>query len=133
MIKTVAILGAGHGGCAAAADLTLRGFAVRLHARNAERLAPLRAIGGVEVRGVHEGLVKLPCMTTRVAEAVEGADLVMLVVPSVAHETYAKELAPLLTPELPVFRIQATPEAGSTSWRNCGAPAMTSRFRPARR
>ncbi len=103
MIKTVAILGAGHGGCAAAADLTLRGFAVRLHARNAERLAPLRAIGGVEVRGVHEGLVKLPCMTTRVAEAVEGADLVMLVVPSVAHETYAKELAPLLTPELPVF------------------------------
>ena len=50
-VKTVAILGAGHGGCAAAADLTRRGFAVRLHARNAERLAPLRERGGIEARG----------------------------------------------------------------------------------
>jgi opine dehydrogenase len=38
-----------------------------------------------------------------VAEAVAGADLVMLVVPSVAHEHYARALAPLLRPELPVF------------------------------
>lgn len=103
MIRNIAILGAGHGGCAAAADLTLRGFTVRLHARNAERLAPLRAIGGIEVRGLHEGLVKLPHLTTRIEDAVEGADLVMLVVPSVAHETYASALAPLMRPDLPVF------------------------------
>ena len=32
-VRTVAVLGAGHGGCAAAADLTARGFDVRLHAR----------------------------------------------------------------------------------------------------
>lgn len=103
MIKTIAILGAGHGGCAAAADLTLRGFSVRLHARNAERLAPLRAVGGVEARGVHQGLVPIPLMTTRVEEAVDGADLVMLVVPSVAHETYARALAPLISPDLPIY------------------------------
>ena len=42
-------------------------------------------------------------MTTDVADAVAGADLIMLVVPSVAHETYARELAPLLSPEIPVF------------------------------
>ena len=59
-IKTVAVLGAGHGGCAAAADLGRRGFNVRLHARSAERLAPLRAKGGIEVRGVHDGLVPMP-------------------------------------------------------------------------
>jgi opine dehydrogenase len=103
MIKNIAILGAGHGGCAAAADLTLRGFSIKLHARNPERLAPLRAIGGIEVHGVHEGLVKLSCMTTQVEEAVEGADLVMLVVPSVAHEAYARALAPLVSPELPIY------------------------------
>ena len=103
MIKTIAILGAGHGGCAAAADLTLRGFAVKLHARNAERLAPLRAAGGIEVAGVHRGFVPLPCLTTRIEEAIEGADLVMLVVPSVAHETYAQALAPFLSPQMPVF------------------------------
>lgn len=103
MIRIVAILGAGHGGCAAAADLTLRGFQVRLHARNPATLAPLRAAGGIEARGVQQGFVPLPTMTTDVAEAIDGADLVMLVVPSVAHEDYARALAPLLSPELPVY------------------------------
>jgi hypothetical protein len=32
-MKTLAILGAGHGGCAAAADRSSRGYTVRLHAR----------------------------------------------------------------------------------------------------
>jgi phytoene dehydrogenase-like protein len=45
-IRTVAVLGAGHGGCAAAADLGRRGFAVRLHTRNAERLEQFRRRGG---------------------------------------------------------------------------------------
>jgi opine dehydrogenase len=103
MIRTIAILGAGHGGCAAAADLALRGYSVRLHARNEERLAPLRAIGGIEVRGVHDGFVQLPRMSTRIEETVDGADLVMLVVPSVAHETYAQALASLVSPDLPIY------------------------------
>jgi opine dehydrogenase len=102
-IRTVAVLGAGHGGCAAAADLTRRGFAVRLHARREERLAPLRRRGGILARGVHEGEVPLAVLTTDLAEALSGAQLVMLVVPSVAHTDYARALAPLLAPELPVF------------------------------
>ncbi len=102
-IKTVAVLGAGHGGCAAAADLGRRGFNVRLHARSAERLAPLRAQGGIEVRGVHDGLVPIDVMTTDVGEAVGGADLIMLVVPSVAHESYAKALVPQIDGGPPVF------------------------------
>jgi opine dehydrogenase len=102
-VATVAVLGAGHGGVAAAADLTRRGFAVRLHARDPERLAPIRARGGIEARGVQQGFVPFSALTTDVAEAVRGADLVMLVVPSVAHETYARLLAPLIGPDLPVF------------------------------
>jgi opine dehydrogenase len=102
-INTIAVLGAGHGGCAAAADLTLRGFTVKLHARSAERLAPFRTAGGIQVQGVHRGLVQVPCMTTRIEEAVEGADLVMLVVPSVAHEAYARALGPLVSPDLPIY------------------------------
>ena len=84
-VNSVAVLGAGHGGCAAAADLSKRGYSVRLHARNAERLAPLRTQGGIEARGVAQGLVPIDLMTTDVTEAVRGADLIMLVVPSVAH------------------------------------------------
>jgi opine dehydrogenase len=102
-IRTVAVLGAGHGGCAAAADLTRRGFRVRLHARSAARLAPLRERGGVEARGIQEGFVPLADLTTDVAGALDGADLIMLVVPSVAHAYYAEALAPLLRPDQDVF------------------------------
>jgi opine dehydrogenase len=103
-IRTVAILGAGSGGCAAAADLTLRGYTVQLQARREERLQPLRERGGIEVTGsVHEGFVPLSHLTTSVAEAVEGADLIMLVVPALAHRYYAEQLAPLLSPERLLF------------------------------
>jgi opine dehydrogenase len=102
-VKSVAVLGAGHGGCAAAADLSRRGYAVRLHARNAERLAPLRAQGGIEARGVAQGLVAIDLLTTDAAEAVRGADLIMLVVPSVAHGHYARALAPLIDGSQPIF------------------------------
>lgn len=103
MIKTIAVLGAGHGGCAAAADLGRRGYSVRLHARNAERLAPMRRQGGIKVSGVHDGVVPIDLMTTDVAEVVKDADLVMLVVPTVAHRDYAMALAPVLLPGQPIF------------------------------
>ena len=102
-VRTIAVLGAGHGGCAAAADLTARGYDVQLHARREERLRPLRRQGGIRARGVRNGLFPVAKMTTVVAEAVAGADLIMLVVPSVAHGHYARELAPLVDGSVPVF------------------------------
>jgi len=102
-IRTIAVLGAGHGGYAAAADLSSRGFTVQLHARRADALAPIREQGGIVVKGAHDGLVPIARTTTDIAEALDGADLIMLVVPSVAHGPYARALAPLLRPELPVF------------------------------
>ena len=102
-IGRIAILGAGHGGCAAAADLTLRGFEVRLQARRPERLAAIEDNGGITARGVQDGLACIAHMTTDIAEAVDGAELIMLVVPSVAHEAYAEALAPLLDADTPVF------------------------------
>src|SRR5205823_14986722 len=95
-VNSVTVLGAGHGGCAAAADLGTRGYSVRLHARNPERFATLRAQGGTEARGIQQGLVPIDVLTTDVADAVHGADLIMLIVPSVATEHYARALAPLI-------------------------------------
>ena len=102
-IKTIAILGAGHGGLAAAGDLSLRGFEIRLHARRQATLDPIIAKGGVKVQGVKRGFAPISLLTTNVEEALEGADLIMLVVPSVAHEYYATALAPLLKPTTPIF------------------------------
>src|SRR4051812_24347867 len=102
-VKTVAVLGAGHGGCAAAADLTLRGFDVRLHARSEARLAALRGRGGVGARGVQQGFAPIALMTTDLAQAVDGADLIMLVVPAVGHGYYAAALAPLIDESRPIM------------------------------
>ena len=51
-IREVAIIGAGNGGCAAAADLTLRGFNVRLYGRRPRAIAPIRERGAIELSGV---------------------------------------------------------------------------------
>jgi opine dehydrogenase len=102
-IKTVAVLGAGHGGCAAAADLTARGSTVHLHARRDATLEPLRQAGGIHARGIQQGLFPIAKMTTSVAEAIGGVDLIMLVVPSVAHGYYAEALAGLIDGSVPIF------------------------------
>jgi opine dehydrogenase len=99
MIRSIAILGAGHGGYAAAADLTRLGFDVVLQSRNPARLDPIRERGGIEMHGLHERLVPVKGLTPSVAEAVAGSDLIMLVVPSPAVGDYARELAPLMTPQ----------------------------------
>lgn len=102
-LRTIAVLGAGHGGCAAAADLTARGYQVKLHARREATLEPLRKAGGINARGVQQGLFPIATMTTDVAEAIAGADLIMLVVPSSAHDYYAKALAGLIDGSVPIF------------------------------
>jgi len=101
--RTIAVLGAGHGGCAAAADLTARGYVVHLHARREAVLAPLREAGGIHVRGVQQGHYPIAKMTTDVADAVAGADLILLVVPSSAHAYYAQALSAIIDGSVPII------------------------------
>jgi opine dehydrogenase len=103
-IQSVAVLGAGNGGCAAAADLAGRGFEVRLYNRSRERLEPLLERGGLERYGeAGEGFVELAVITDDLDRAVGGADLVMLTVPISAHPFYARRLGPILPPGAVVF------------------------------
>ncbi len=96
-IRTVAILGAGNGGCAAAADLTHRGFAVHLFSRNRATLRPILDRGGLELTGVvGEGFMKLARISDRIDETVAGADLIMTATPILAFDYFAKILAPHL-------------------------------------
>ena len=100
----VAVLGAGHGGLTAAADLTLRGHEVRLTTRSPQTLAPVVERGGIELEGAAgKGFAEVALVTTDLREAVEGADLVMLVVPVTAHAHYARELAAVLGDGQSVF------------------------------
>ena len=103
-IRTVAVLGAGNGGCAAAADLGSRGYEVRLYNRSAERLAPIAARSGLsKVGATGDGFVELAMVTTDLAEAIARADLIMLTVPISSHPYFARELSSLLGPDDVLF------------------------------
>ncbi|MFM9881414.1 MAG: NAD/NADP octopine/nopaline dehydrogenase family protein [Burkholderiales bacterium] len=103
-IRTVAILGAGAGGCAVAADLTQRGCTVRMFSRRESSIAPIAMRGGVEYEGaLGEGFAAVTIASTDIGRVMQGAELVMLVVPTHAHETMAALLAPHLAPEQILF------------------------------
>ncbi|MGQ9698747.1 MAG: NAD/NADP octopine/nopaline dehydrogenase family protein [Armatimonadota bacterium] len=96
-----AVLGAGHGGTAMAAHLAIRGFAVSLYNRSDERIAPIRAQGGIQLfgPGLHEeeqGFARIDCVTTDIREALDGAELVMVVTPANGHSFMAEKCAPYL-------------------------------------
>jgi len=96
--RNVAILGAGNGGIAAAADLGMRGFSISLCNRSRERLEPFLRLGGVEMTGaLGDATIPLACITTDVGEATEGADIIMLTVPAPGQQYYAETLAGCLT------------------------------------
>jgi opine dehydrogenase len=98
-IRSIAVIGAGNGGCAAAAQLALRGFDVRLWGRSQSTIAPLAAVGGIEYEGaLGEGLAPLPLVTADAGAAIAGADLVLVTAPTHAHADVARVIAPHLAP-----------------------------------
>jgi opine dehydrogenase len=103
-IRSVAVLGAGNGGCAAAADLASRGLEVRLFNRTRPRLEPLIQRGGLDRQGATgEGFVELALITDDLEAAVRGADLTMLTVPVSALPFFAERLGSLLPADGAVF------------------------------
>ncbi len=99
-IKSIAIIGAGNGGCAAAAQLAPRGFDVRLYGRSPGTTEPLSAIGGIEYEGtLGEGFAPLSLITNDAGAAIAGADLVLIMSPTHAHEDVARTIAPHITHE----------------------------------
>ena len=93
------VVGAGHGGKAMAAHLALMGFPVTLYNRTFDHIAALKARGGVELEsaeGGPHGFTKLALVTSDMAEALQEAQMIMVVVPSSAHVDIAKSVAPHL-------------------------------------
>lgn len=93
----VAVLGGGHGSHAAAADLSEAGHRVRLWRRDRRRLEPLLRDPRLELldaRGARD--VRLERVTPDLADALEGADLVVAPLPAPAQPDLARALAPHL-------------------------------------
>jgi opine dehydrogenase len=92
-VLVVAVLGGGHGALAAAGDLALRGFTVRLALRGRERFAKLFETGRVTLTGAIEGTGQLAAVTDDHAAAARGADLVLVPLPATAQAAMAGRIA----------------------------------------
>lgn len=92
----IAVLGAGNGGLAMAGHLSLMGFEVRIFNRSEERIWGIKSTGGIDVVGEIEGHANISVATTSFEEAIEGAELLMVVVPATGHKWIAEHIAPFL-------------------------------------
>lgn len=100
----IAVLGGGHGGYAAAADLAEQGHEVRMWRRDALAFAPVlaaRSIVLADHRGSRE--VRLAVATSDVGQAVRGAELIVIPAPAFAQMDIARALAPHLSDGQVVF------------------------------
>lgn len=93
-MTAVAIVGAGNGGLAAVADLSRRGHESTLWNRGAAALEEIRERGGVGFSGsIGDGFAPVRTATTRMEEAVDGAEVILVCLPAPAHQHVADALA----------------------------------------
>jgi opine dehydrogenase len=93
------VIGAGNGGRAMAAHLALMGFPVTLYNRTPENVAAIKERRGIELKsyeGGPYGFGQLARVTSDMGEALERAEVVMVVVPATGHADIARGAAPHL-------------------------------------
>ena len=112
MFRKIAVLGAGNGGYAMAADLSMAGYYVNLY-EDPDCIENIEAVykrGGIEVvarsytgeeiilpAGGKTGFAKLKGKaTTNIKEALDGVDLIMLIVPGFVREKFVRKMASLI-------------------------------------
>lgn len=101
-MSTIAVLGAGGGGLSATAELVQAGHDVRLWNRREATIAPYVATGRIGFAGVlGEGSVEPSVLTTDLGIALDGADAIVVCLPSVAHGRLFTDLATIGT-RLPI-------------------------------
>lgn len=101
----IAVLGGGNGSFAAAGDMALAGHEVRLWRRDAAAVAAHNAAGGTvtvkDFTGTHTAALAM--VTTDIAAAVGGCDLILCPAPAHAQADIAAALAPHLADGQVVF------------------------------
>jgi opine dehydrogenase len=106
----IAVLGGGNGSFAAAGDFALQGHETRLWRRDGAEVAKHRAAGSrillKDSNGRHD--VQLALVTTDIAEAIRGAELILCPAPAFAQGDIARLIAPHLADGQVVFLPPAT-------------------------
>jgi len=137
----IAVLGGGNGSTAAAVDLTEQGHDVRFWRRNSAAQAALQAKSNTIDLKDYAGTrpVCIGVVTSDIAEAVTGADLIVCPTPATAQADIARAMAPHLTDGQVVFLppgsfgtwmmaeiVRASGNTADLSWAEAGTlPYLT--------
>lgn len=98
-ISRYTIIGAGNGGKAMAAHLALEGADITLYNRTYSHIEIIALRGGIDLEsyeGGPHGFAHIKKVTSNLEEALENAQVIMVVIPSSAHAEMAKNMAPYL-------------------------------------
>ncbi len=95
-MKTWAIIGGGNGGQTMAGHLGILGEKVRLYKRSQQGVNKINETKEIILHHAIEGVGKIEFATTSIAKAIDGADIIMLILPSNTHEKVAREMIPHL-------------------------------------
>jgi opine dehydrogenase len=93
------VIGAGHGGKAMAAHLSIMGAEVALWNRTFDHVSVIKKRGGIELESMEggpHGFGRIKSVTSEMSEAIPFAQVIMVVLPSSAHADIAKAAAPYL-------------------------------------
>jgi opine dehydrogenase len=125
---TIAVLGAGHGGRAMAADLAARGFRIRLFNRTPDHIEAIQARGGIELKLDDEEYLfgPLEMASHDMGTVIRGCKLLMVVVPASGHADIARAAAPHLE-DGQIIVLHPGRTGGALEFRyvlkKCGCPA----------
>lgn len=92
----IAVIGAGNGGQTFAGYLSMVGYETSLYDIDVEKMDALKKLGGIQMEGRIQGFGKIGCITTDIAEAVKGAEIIMVTTVANAHRAVATSIAPYL-------------------------------------
>lgn len=96
--NNITIIGAGHGGYAAASDLILKGFNVCIYElpEFQENLFPLIESGKIKLTGEKQGIVRVSNVVVNIDEAIINAEIILVIVHAAAHKRIAELISPYL-------------------------------------
>jgi opine dehydrogenase len=130
MPESITILGGGNTAFAVAANLTHLGHEITLWEMPAfeQAFEPIRDTQEINLLGVAEtGPARIHRLTTDISEALKASDLVLVIVPSYAHEPFIESCAPHVTSDHTIVLMPGN--LGSLAWakslREMGAPMPT--------
>ena len=94
--RRIAVIGAGNAGHAFSGHLSMMGYKVSLFDVDEKRIKQLKARGKIKMTGVLSGEYSIDRITNHIGKAMAGAQLIIVILPTVYHENIARLAAPHL-------------------------------------